>query len=90
MSKKQTNFDPNGTYHYRGDGLCIPGLPHEVTLRQAKELGLLKVLQDAIENGVYSPTPAPPPSPTPTPSPFASTANGEGKPPAEETAAEGE
>lgn len=34
-------------------GAGIPGLPHEVTEAEAEALGLLSVLQEAIQNGSY-------------------------------------
>ena len=57
MSKKAPVFDPasNTTYRFCGNGAGIPGLPHEVTARQAEALGLLEVLQAAIQNGNYQP-----------------------------------
>lgn len=39
-------FDPT-----QGDG--IPGLPHVVTLEEAKALGMENTLQAAIERGLY-------------------------------------
>ena len=67
-------------------GQGIPGLPHEVTAAQAKELGLLEVLQAAIQNGNYRLSP-----PHPCPSPNGKAPFGEGEKsipikPAEETA----
>lgn len=38
-----------------GEGLGIAGLPHRVTLKQAEELGLLNILETAIERGSYRP-----------------------------------
>jgi len=71
MVKKQIEISGNAVYRFCGNGQGIPGLPHEVSAEQAKELGLLEVLQAAIKNGNYSPIPGP--------SPFAGAANGEGK-----------
>ena len=45
----------------RGSG--VPGLPHEVSEAEAKELGLEKVLQAAIENGSYKLKAEPKPKP---------------------------
>lgn len=39
-------FDPK-----KGDG--VPGLPHEVTMKEAEALGVADLLKSAIENGVY-------------------------------------
>lgn len=39
-------FDPK-----KGDG--VPGLPHEVTMKEAEALGMADLLKSAIENGVY-------------------------------------
>jgi hypothetical protein len=76
MAKKQKQIEisDNTMYRFCGEGQGIPGLPHEVTAAQAKGLGLLEMLQAAIQNGNYASA-----SPTPSPSPFAKTANGEGK-----------
>lgn len=40
-------------YRYCGDGLGIPGLPHDVTEEEARALGVLDVLQAALKNGSY-------------------------------------
>jgi hypothetical protein len=53
---KKTNaieIDDKTVYHFCGDGLGIPGLPHEVTAVQARALGLLEVLEAALRNGNY-------------------------------------
>lgn len=42
-------------YQYVGDGLGVPGLPHQISEEEAKELGLESLLHDAIENGNYKP-----------------------------------
>lgn len=42
-------------YRYVGDGLGIPGLPHEITDEEAVELGLSELLKAAVENGSYQP-----------------------------------
>ena len=44
---------------YKGDGLGIPGLPHEVSRERAQELGLLFQLEAAIQNGAYKPASPP-------------------------------
>lgn len=46
---------PETTYIYRGEGLGIPGMPHELTRSQAAELGVLDLLETAIASGVYQP-----------------------------------
>jgi hypothetical protein len=50
---KGSDLEPGVIYRFCGNGLGIPGLPHEVTPAQAKELGLLAVLQAAVANGNY-------------------------------------
>ena len=56
MAKKENTIEMTGTYRFcAAGGQGIPGLPHEVTAAQAKELGLLEVLQAAIQNGNYQP-----------------------------------
>lgn len=40
-------------YKYVGDGLGVPGLPHEISDREAEKLGVSEVLREAIENGSY-------------------------------------
>lgn len=57
MAKKQFTIDitVSGVFRFCGNGQGIPGLPHEVTAVQAKELGLLDVLKAAIQNGNYRP-----------------------------------
>lgn len=42
------------TYIYIGGGEGVPGLPHEITQSQAKALGVLDILKDAIKNGNYA------------------------------------
>jgi hypothetical protein len=55
MTKTKTNStDPQTVFIYRGDGLGIPGLPHEVTRKQAKTRGLIKQLEAALKSGVYT------------------------------------
>lgn len=40
-------------YQYVGDGAGVPGLPHEISALQAREMGLIDLLDAAIENGTY-------------------------------------
>jgi hypothetical protein len=53
MAKNKKPIDTNAVYRFCGNGTCIPGLPHEVSAREAELLGLLELLQAAIENGNY-------------------------------------
>jgi hypothetical protein len=57
MAKKKDDgrltIDDDAVYRFCGEGLGIPGLPHEVTKAQAEKSGLLEVLQRAVELGVY-------------------------------------
>jgi len=40
-------------YKYVGPGVGIPGLPHEITKAQAKDAGVLEILEAAIANKSY-------------------------------------
>lgn len=40
-------------YKYVGDGLGVPGLPHEISDEEAQEQGVSELLHAAIENGSY-------------------------------------
>lgn len=40
-------------FQYVGEGLGVPGLPHEVTDEDAKRDGLEALLAEAIKNGSY-------------------------------------
>jgi hypothetical protein len=40
-------------YQYVGDGLGVPGLPHKISRKEAERLGVLDILEAAIENGNY-------------------------------------
>ena len=40
-------------YIYNGEGIGIPGLPHEVTQSEARALGVGDVLAAAIKRGAY-------------------------------------
>lgn len=41
-------------YKFVGDGLGVPGLPHEITDTEADELGVSDLLLAAIANGNYA------------------------------------
>ncbi len=49
-------------YKYVGNGMGVPGLPHEVSEDEAVELGVLHILNDAIKNGSYVEAPSATPS----------------------------
>jgi hypothetical protein len=55
MDRKRNNQRPGGavTYRFRGNGLGVPGLPHELTREQAEKDGILDQLDAAIAAGVY-------------------------------------
>lgn len=40
-------------YIYKGDGEGVPGLPHRITFKEAKERGVLEILKSAIAQGLY-------------------------------------
>lgn len=40
-------------YRYVGDGLGVPGLPHEISDEEAEALGVAPVLNEAVLNGSY-------------------------------------
>lgn len=42
-------------YIYVGNGLGVPGLPHEISESEAKRLGLKEILMAAVKNGNYKP-----------------------------------
>lgn len=46
-------------YQYVGDGVGVPGLPHEIDDAEAAALGVTELLKQAVENGSYAPTPTP-------------------------------
>lgn len=45
--------DLNQRYRFAGDGLGVPGLPHEVSMQEAIELGVKELLEGAVKNGAY-------------------------------------
>jgi hypothetical protein len=55
MAKKQITLvkDDPTVYRFCGNGMGIPGLPHEVTPERAKQMDMLNVLEGAILNGSY-------------------------------------
>lgn len=57
MPKKPMTIDItiHKVFQFCGDGAGIPGLPHEVTAKQAEDLGLLDELKAAVANGNYKP-----------------------------------
>jgi 16S rRNA G527 N7-methylase RsmG len=38
---------------YVGSGQGVPGLPHEITEQEAKDLGVKQLLDDAVKAGTY-------------------------------------
>jgi len=40
-------------YKFVGEGMGVPGLPHEISDEEAIEMGVVELLQAAIENGNY-------------------------------------
>ncbi len=40
-------------YIFVGEGIGVPGLPHEITDDEAKDLGVSEILKAAVENGNY-------------------------------------
>jgi hypothetical protein len=41
-------------YKFVGDGMGVPGLPHEISDEDAEALGMTQLLSDAIANGSYA------------------------------------
>lgn len=50
---KQIQAQPE-IYRFVGDGLGVPGLPHEISRSEAQDLGVEELLDQAIQAGVYS------------------------------------
>ena len=44
-------------YKFIGNGMGVPGLPHEISDEEAKRLGVGELLAEAIQNGWYEPCP---------------------------------
>lgn len=40
-------------YKYVGDGMGVPGLPHEISDEEAQALGVVELLNEAVKNGSY-------------------------------------
>lgn len=56
MSKKSEHLEeqkPNSRYHYVGKGRGVLGLPHDVSMEEARARGVEKILEAAIKNGRY-------------------------------------
>lgn len=53
-SDKGANVRAPISYIYVGDGAGVPGLPHEISEREAKNLGLLELLRQAVRLGQYA------------------------------------
>ena len=49
-------------YRFAGDGLGVPGLPHEISMQDAIDLGAKELLEELIRTGTYVAV-APPPTP---------------------------
>ena len=45
--------DLNKRYRFAGDGLGVPGLPHEVSMQEAIDLGAEELLEELIKTGTY-------------------------------------
>lgn len=51
-------------YKFIGNGMGVPGLPHEISDEEAEQLGVAELLRNAVSNGNYVPaTPRPDPLP---------------------------
>lgn len=44
-------------WNYVGDGVGVPGLPHELTDEEAAALGVEEILKAAVANGTYKVVP---------------------------------
>jgi hypothetical protein len=51
----KSKLPENTIYRFCGNGLGVPGLPHEMTRAQAAELKVTEQLDAAIAAGVYQP-----------------------------------
>lgn len=49
MAKSKTD----GLYRFIGAGRGVPGLPHEITEREAKDAGVWDLLQEAVKAGNF-------------------------------------
>ena len=45
--------DLNKRYRFAGDGLGVPGLPHEVSMQEAIDLGAEELLEELIKTETY-------------------------------------
>lgn len=50
MDKKQKNV----VYVFVGLEAGVAGLPHEISIEEATRLGVLDILQGAVDNGLYA------------------------------------
>jgi len=59
MPKKSVTVDvpisPRQVFLFCGEGAGVPGLPHQVTLAEARERGVEEILIAAIQRGIYQP-----------------------------------
>ena len=44
-------------YKFVGNGMGVPGLPHEISDDEARELGVEEILKESVKNGNYAETP---------------------------------
>ena len=51
--KVEVNEQVDEIYQYVGEGLGIPGLPHEMTRAQAEQQGVAGLFEACLERGVY-------------------------------------
>lgn len=50
---KRSPSPPDKKYRFAGQGRGVPGLPHEISMAQAKAQGYEALLKAAIQNGNY-------------------------------------
>lgn len=53
LVRRLPELTPGTTYEFCGEGLGIPGLPHQVTTEDAQALGVVDTLRAALANGSY-------------------------------------
>jgi 16S rRNA G527 N7-methylase RsmG len=53
IKEVKQELNEQAVFVFVGDGAGVPGLPHRVTLAEAKTLGVEEILKAALANGNY-------------------------------------